>query len=208
MLLSITPFVVLMASMSGFVFTQNKEFCESFVDNNYEIDFGFAMFYYFRVFITGRDYWSSHQAYDFNQFNNKSQRLPDWFDSECVTLFCYEDCDPIIGSLGCLKVSQFMSSFMFVYYNESIDFRPKVLRMALMLSNGRRLLLIGQTFCTDLRKTHFLIMNPKSRSKKASHQPSVFIIFSLVATIQVSWIKRRRTPILPNMSFGSDFTDS
>ena len=130
---TISPFVVFMALMSGFVFTQNKEFCQSFVDNNYQFDSVITMQAHYRVFIIGREYWAHNNLYKNPYIKTKSRRLPDWFDSECKAFICFYYCDSTRGSLGCLKVSQFMSFFhMFVEYNESIDFRREVLRMALM----------------------------------------------------------------------------
>ena len=170
-----TSFLVSISTVSVLVFAQNKDFCQSFVDNNYEFD---GVFTEARVsggvrkrtvFIIGRDYWVNN---NYSDFETRSQRLPDWFDNQCLTFFCYEYCDIREADRWvALKYSIHIFVHMFVKYNEFIDFRREVIRKALMSSNGRQLICIlmkrVHTFCTDLRSTHFRKMNPKSNSKRA-----------------------------------------
>ena len=180
-----TLYLVSISTISVLVFAQNKDFSQTFIKNNNEIDGGFAISpityfpyedfssaYRLQILIIGRDYWIYDSVKDILETN--SRRLPEGFDSECVTMFCVNHCGSRDGSLGCLKVSQFKFSFISLgKYNELIDFRTKVLRMALISSNGRQLLsksLTGNTFCTDLWKTRFPSMNLKSSSKRILNQ--------------------------------------
>ena len=113
-----TLFLVSISMISVLVFAQNKDFNESFVENNNEIDGGFGISpitdyndnsfaHRLQILIIGRDYW----VLDSGTLETKSLRLPDGFDSECLTMFCVNWCGSRNGSLGCLKVSQFMFSF-------------------------------------------------------------------------------------------------
>ena len=125
---SFNLFVIFIALMGVWVNTQNKDFCEMYVQNNNQIDFGFDP-KSLSILVIGSDYW----VYVGNTglFETNSRRLPNGFDSECQTLFCVKDCDSKSGSLGCLKVIQFIFSIIsFVNYNESIHFSPGTHRMA------------------------------------------------------------------------------
>ena len=111
-------FVVSIASFTVSVVAQNKEFCESFVRNRNQIDSAliirsYGELYSYSILIIGRDYWVYHySAFDFSDpMAGQSRRLPDWFDTECQTLFCVNDCE-WKGALGCLKVIQFIFSFI------------------------------------------------------------------------------------------------
>ena len=141
-----TLFLVSISTISVLVFAQNKDFSKSFNENNNEIDNGLAISPItfkddfsigpLQILIIGRDYWVVGDG-----LQTKSIRLPDGFDTECVTMFCVNYCNSRDGSLGCLKVSRL--TFLFIFYvkfDESFDFSPKVLRMALISSNGRQLL--------------------------------------------------------------------
>ena len=98
-------FVVLIASVSVLAFTQNKDFCEMYVQNNNQIDFGFDS-KSLSILVIGSEYWV--YVKNAGRFETNSRRLPNGFDSECQTLFCVKDCDPKSGSLGCLKVILFL----------------------------------------------------------------------------------------------------
>ena len=187
-------FVVSIASFGVLVDTQDKDFCESFVRNGNQIDF-FPVMNGFGVRIIESDYW-------INSFKNDSKILPNWFDTQCMTIFCVNQCDSKSGSLGCLKVIQFMFS-SYVCKIDSIDFSRDV-RMADMSSNGSQSLSkrrTRHTSCTDPKTTLSLTLKLILVLKRGSNQRYLLITRMTL----FSSIKSRR---LLSITYRSENTDS
>ena len=182
-------FVVSIASFGVLVDTESKDFCELFVENGNQLDFYLGMGGW-AVHIIGRTYW----------ITNTTETLPNGFDTECLTLFCVNRCDSKDGSLGCLKVIQFMFS-SYVCKIDSIDFSRDV-RMADKSSNGSQLLTMrGTRHCTDPNTTLFLSLKLKLVLKRGSNRR--YLMVTVITFI--SSIKRRS---LQSITYRSENTNS